>query len=410
MNDFILTGLLFGILFLVFFLERHKNKLLKMFFTIIPSLLLCYFLPSLIPLLFKNFLVADSKVPTIGSQVLLPSCLILYCLNLNLKELYSLGPKILLMFSIATFSVIVGGPLAFYIYSHYFQNILPCTTEDLWRGLSTIAGSWIGGSVNQTAMKEIYRPSESLFAAILVVDVAVASLWMSFLLFLANKKEKVDLIFKAHDKNFNELVKHINKKQKIENSTTTFDLFAILAASLGGTAISHAVTNSIVGYFSKYKFFLIQYHLETFLYEFFWLVLIATLLGILGSFTNLRKLHEVGSMNIANVMLYFLIATIGLKIDLSQIYLYLPLLGVGLIWMLTHAIIIFTAGYYLKMPLFYIATSSMANIGGAASAPIVAGAFNAQLAPIGVLLAILGYAVGNYGAIISTWLMQLISN
>lgn len=410
MNDFILTGLLLTILFLVFFLESQKNKYIKIFFTFFPPLILCYFLPSIIPLLLKNFDLSSSKVPTVGTQLLLPSCLILFCLNLNLKELYSLGPKLLIMFFISTISVIIGGPIAFYVFTHFFQNSLPCTVDDLWKGLSTIAGSWIGGSVNQTAMKEIYKPSESLFAAILVVDVAVASIWMSLLLFLASKKEKIDSMLKSNDKNFNLLVKHISKEQKILKNSTTLDLFKILAVSIGGTALAHLITSLLVEYFSQFNELLVRYHLETLTFPFFWLVLIATLLGILGSMTTLRKLHEVGSMHVANVMLYFLITTIGLKMDLSEIHLYLPLIGLGILWMFIHALVIFTAGYFLKMPLFYIATSSMANIGGAASAPVVASAFNPQLAPIGVLLAILGYAVGNYGAILSTWIMQSLSH
>ena len=138
-------------------------------------------------------------------------------------------------------------------------------------------------------------------------------------------------------------------------------------------------------------------------------MVISTTGGLLLSFTKFRDLEGAGASKIGSVFLYVLVAVIGLNMNILAIFDSPGLLVVGLIWILIHIIILFVVGKLIKAPFFFIAVGSQANIGGAASAPIVAAAFHPSLAPVGVLLAVLGYAVGTYGAGLCGILMQAVA-
>jgi len=143
---------------------------------------------------------------------------------------------------------------------------------------------------------------------------------------------------------------------------------------------------------------------------FFWLIVISTTIALGLSFTRARELEGIGASRYGSVFLYVLVATIGMKMDLMAIFENPGLFLVGLIWMAIHAILLIGVAKLIKAPFFFMAVGSQANVGGAASAPIVASAFHPSLAPVGVLLAVLGYAVGTYGAWFCGMLMQVISH
>ena len=138
------------------------------------------------------------------------------------------------------------------------------------------------------------------------------------------------------------------------------------------------------------------------------LIVVATTFGLVLSFTKARRLEGVGASNWGSVFIYILVATIGMKMDLKEVFNNLDLFAIGIIWILIHVIILFIVAKLIKAPFFYVAVGSQANIGGAASAPVVASAFSPTLAPVGALMAVLGYAVGTYGAIICAYLMQAV--
>jgi len=141
---------------------------------------------------------------------------------------------------------------------------------------------------------------------------------------------------------------------------------------------------------------------------FFWLVVFATTIGLVLSFSSARKLEGVGASRWGSVFIYILVATIGMKMNLGEVYKNLGLFAIGIVWMLVHVGILLLVAYLIKAPFFFVAVGSQANVGGAASAPIVASAFDPALAPVGVLMAVLGYAFGTYGAIICAQLMQAV--
>jgi uncharacterized membrane protein len=139
------------------------------------------------------------------------------------------------------------------------------------------------------------------------------------------------------------------------------------------------------------------------------MISISTLIAILLSFTKVRKLEGAGASKIGSVFIYVLVATIGMKMDLTMIFDNLGLLAIGLIWMSVHAALLVIVAKLIRAPYFFLAIGSQANVGGAASAPVVASAFHSSLATVGVLLAVFGYAVGTIGAIACTLLMQIIA-
>lgn len=290
--------------------------------------------------------------------------------------------------------------------------------SEFWRGLSTISGSWIGGGANQTALKEISDTPTTQFSAMVIVDVFVANIWMAFLLIGAGMAVALDRRLKADNSAIDALRKKVEHYQASTARLASFsDLAIILAFGFGGVALSHLIADwaapGIETYFAGVKannpdsFVAYLSSLET---KFFWIIIVATFVGIGLSFTKARTYEGAGASKVGSVLLYVLVATIGMKMNIVELYenwgKYWPVILIGLVWMLVHITVLLIIAKVIKAPFFFVAVGSQANVGGAASAPIVASAFSPSLAPVGVLLAVLGYAVGTVGAILSMELMH----
>ncbi|GJM34243.1 MAG: membrane protein [Saprospiraceae bacterium] len=403
-NDAVVLGILIMLLALVFWTESLPS--FKGFYRYVPALLLCYFLPSI----FNSLGIisgAYSGLYFMSSRYLLPASLILLCLSIDLKGVINLGPKALIMFLTATIGIVLGGPVALLAITYFAPDLIGATPDQLWRGLSTIAGSWIGGGANQTAMKEIFEVGDNLFASMIVVDVVVANIWMGFLLYGASISDRLDKVLKADNSAITELKAKVeNYRGKIERIASTKDLFILLAVAFGGVALSHWGSDMIIPFMKHFKEGLTNAGLHSLLSGFFWLVVFATTLGLVLSFTKARKLEGVGASRWGSVFIYILVATIGMKMDLGEVYKNLGLFAIGIVWMLIHVSLLLLVAKLIRAPFFFVAVGSQANIGGAASAPIVASAFSPALAPVGVLMAVLGYALGTYGALICAFLMR----
>ena len=239
----------------------------------------------------------------------------------------------------------------------------------------------------------------------LAVDVVVANIWMAFILFGAGKSDKIDRWLKA-DVSSIELLKTNMAKYtaSVQRNSTLTDLMKIFAIAFGGVGLAHLLANLFGGWAESTAM------TDTILAsQFFWIVVIATTFGLTLSFTKMRKLEGVGASKMGSVFIYILVAIIGMKIDLSQLVEYWDFIIIGLIWMAFHVGLLFLVAKLIKAPFFFLAVGSKANVGGAASAPVVASAFHPSLAPVGVLLAVLGYALGTYGAIFCATLMEVVS-
>jgi uncharacterized membrane protein len=415
-NDAVVLGMLFLLLALIFKTEASNIPFFKKFYGIVPALLLCYFLPAFLNT-FGVISSDESNLYFVASRYLLPASLVLLCLNIDIEGIRRLGPKALIMFFTATIGIVIGGPIALWLVSRISPDILD---DEIWRGLATVAGSWIGGGANQTAMKEIYGASDQLFSAMIVVDVFVANVFMSLLLFGTGYNKKINKFFKADDSAIESLKNKMESFQKKMAKVATFkDLMLLIALSFTAIGLAHFLSNIISPAVSDWLVSIkdtspmTSVLLTSFGSGFFWLVVFSTLFGIILSFTKAREFEGIGASKLGTIFLYILVATIGMKMDIKELInnwgVFKFLISVGLIWITIHALFLLIVAKIIKAPFFYVAVGSQANIGGAASAPVVAAAFSPSLAPVGVLLAVLGYAVGTFGAIACAFMMQYLS-
>jgi uncharacterized membrane protein len=403
-DDAVVLGLLVSCLGLIFYTSQLKP--LKTFYKIIPALLLCYLIPSL----FSTAGIISPKVSglwPVAKNYFLPASLILMTLSTDLKGVIKLGPKALIMFFTATIGIILGGPVAILITSLFSPETVGGLEFDaVWRGMATLAGSWIGGGANQTAMLELYQFNPEKYGAMITVDIVVANIWMAFILLGAGKSDKIDKWLKADSSTIDDLKNKMeNYSSTVERNTTFHDLMKISTIALGGVGIAH-FSGSIL---SKCNNYFPIFNDTVFTSHFFWVVVVSTTLGLGFSFTRLRSLEGVGASKIGSVFIYLLVAIIGMKMDITKAVEQPLLIVVGLIWMIFHVGLLFAVAKIIRAPFFFLAVGSKANVGGAASAPIVASAFHPSLAPVGVLLAVLGYALGTYGAILCATLMEIAS-
>ena len=450
-NDTIIFGVLCVTLALIFYTSSLPR--FSKFYRIIPALLLCYFIPSVLSSVgliadkwldvsatikhlqslygdldgvtnlntLKDYIITHnieesvyskfiggSKLYYVSSRFLLPASLVLLTMSIDLKGVFKLGNKALIMFLTATVGVMIGGPLAIVFFNYVAPEILiEVEGTALWKGLSTVAGSWIGGGANQLAMKEQWEVSDSLFSIMAVVDVLVAEVWMAFLLLGVAKSDKIDKYFKADNSSITELK---NKMEKFSLETARVpsfnDLIILLGIGFGVTSIGHLVGDNLSVWIKENAPVLVDFGLGS---SFFWLIIMATTVGIILSFTKLKSYEGAGASKIGTVFIYILVASIGMKMNLNAIVDNISLFAIGFVWMIIHVGLLFVVAKIIKAPYFFLAVGSKANIGGAASAPVVAGAFHPSLAPVGVLLAVLGYALGTYAAFACALMMKWVS-
>ena len=406
-NDAVVLGLLIGILAFVFITSESKHPLWLKFYKYVPTLLLCYFIPSL----FNSFGVIsgeNSELYFVASRYLLPTSLALLTISIDIPEIKKLGSKAIVMFVTGTLGIIIGGPISIIVVSFIAPSIIhDAGIEQVWRGLSTVAGSWIGGGANQAAMKEVFNVGDTIFSSMIAVDVIIANIWMAFLLYGVGISNKLDKWFSADASSIMKLKEKVEmyslQMARIPNIVDTIKVFAV---GFGITALAHLGADFIAPLIKRSAPFLSKFSLTS---GFFWLIVLSTSIALTLSFTRVRELEGIGASRYGSFFIYILVATIGMKMDITAIFHNPGLFLIGFIWMLFHAISLIIMAKLINAPFFFLAVGSQANVGGAASAPIVASAFHPSLAPVGVLLAVLGYALGTYGAWLCGVLLQLVS-
>lgn len=404
-NDAVVLGILAVILGAVFWSASRKSGFWHKFYTYVPALLLCY----LIPALLNTAGIVDgnaSSLYPVARDYLLPTALVLLCVAIDFGAVLRLGPKAIIMFLTGTLGVMLGAIVSFVAMDFLHPETV---AGDTWRGMTTVAGSWIGGGANQAAMKEVFEVEATLFGQFVAVDVLVANVWMAVLLFLASRAQAFDRWTGADLSAINALKEKIEHYQAEHARIPTLtDVMVVLAVGLGATGLSHALTGPTVAWISSLpaEWRLQDYSLTS---NFFWIVVYATTFGLLLSFTRARKLEGAGASTIGSAMLYILVATIGMHMDLNALLDRPWLFLLGLIWIAVHGGLMLLVAKLIRAPLFFMAVGSQANIGGAASAPVIASAFHPALAPVGVLLAVLGYALGTYCAYITGLLLRMLA-
>jgi uncharacterized membrane protein len=425
-NDTIVFGILMVALGLIFFTSSRKTGFWHSFYKIVPALFVAYFVPAILTtvgLISPEWTTVtdgiavehSSNLYYVSSRYLLPAALVLMTLSIDLKAVFNLGPKALIMFFAGTVGIVIGGPVAVLIVGTISPETIGGEGFDaVWRGLSTLAGSWIGGGANQTAMLEVYEYNVDLYGAMVFVDIVVANIWMAIILIGIGKSAKIDKWLKADTS----AIEHLKEKvstyaKKIDRNPSLTDLMILAAIAFGTVGLAHLGASYLSPLFEDFVAGLpvgLSQNIFTFLTSsFFWMITLTTIIGIVLSYTKARTYEGAGASKFGSVFIYILVASIGMKMDLSLILENKGLIIIGFVWISIHAGLLILVAKLIRAPYFFLAVGSQANVGGAASAPIVASAFHPSLASVGVLLAVLGYAIGTVAAVACTVLMQLAS-
>ena len=368
---------------IIYYLKSQPS--LTKLFKYMPPVIWVYFLPMISTSI--GIIPNDSALYGWTTRHLLPPALILLLLSSNIRAMTALGPKAIGTMLFGTLGIIIGGSLSLLV----FGGLLP---EDAWMGLGALSGSWIGGSANMVAVGKSIGTSDDLFGNMIVIDTLVGYGWMGVVIFISGHQDTID--------RWNNADTSIIKKLNIQMDTsenkrpTSFnDLLTIVGVGLVG------------GYLSL-KIGVWLPDIGSILTSFGWTIIVVSAIGILLSFTKLSGLENAGASHVGNIFLYILLGTIGAKADIMQVTDLPIYIIVGIVWILFHAIILFIGGRFLRAPMFLIATSSQANIGGVVSAPIVATVYKKSLAPVGLLMGVMGNVIGIYAGLITAWILSII--
>lgn len=426
-SDTIVFGLLMIALGFVFYTSAKKKGFWSKFYKIVPALFLAYFIPGILTSIgliapeWKTITEAgdvvegSSSLYYVASRYLLPAALVLMTLSMDLKAVFNLGPKALIMFFTGTVGIILGGVIAVLVVGYISPSTVGGEGNDaVWRGLSTLAGSWIGGGANQAAMLEIYEFNPDSYGRMVLVDVVIANVWMALLLIGIGKSARIDRWLKADTSAIESLKEKVSSfSKKVERNPSLTDYMVLAGITFGTVGLAHFGAGYISDMFKSLvggmQSELTKNSLSFLTSSFFWMVFITTVIGIILSYTKAKNFEGAGASKIGSIFIYILVATIGMNIDIVKIFDQPGLIAVGFVWMLFHAGLLILVAKLIRAPYFFLAVGSQANVGGAASAPVVAAAFHPSLATVGVLLAVFGYAIGTLGAVLCTIMMRAVA-
>jgi uncharacterized membrane protein len=382
---FIYLAALLGAIFWLSGLPR-----LQPLFRATPAVIYAYFLPALSTSL--GITPASSPAYDWMVRFLLPVSLLLLMVTVDVRAILRLGGKALIMMLAGSLGIIIGGPIALAL----FGAFLPA---DTWMGLAALGGSWIGGAPNMVAIKESVGTPDSLMGPIIVVDTVVAYGWMGVLLFLSSFQKKLDSWLRADTREIDSLDGRLTEVDGERRPMEVRDLGMILGLGFSGAAVCIWIGDRLPLLGDP-----------TIISHTTWTVVLVTTMGLMLSFTPVRKLERVGASRAGYLALYLMLTAIGAQADLLMV-LEAPLyLLVGAVWLGIHIAVLFTVARLVRAPLFFVATGSMANVGGVISAPVVASVYRRSLAPVGVLMGVSGYLIGIYGALLCAWLLSLVAS
>jgi uncharacterized membrane protein len=382
----VLTVLL-AVLSLLFLAERHPVG--ARVFKVLPLLVLVYFVPTLL----SNTGIIPTKSELYGfvSSYLLPASLVLQVLSMDLPAIARLGRNAVLLFLAGTAGIILGGPIAYLALGWLVPAGLG---EQAWKGLAALSGSWIGGSANFVAIGQSIGADDNTLSMMVVVDVGVSNMWTAVLLYFAGRERQMDERMGADRRAIDVVREQVERFQaSVLRPASLTDLVWILTIGLGTTVACTALARQLPD-------------IGTIVTGFTWVVILVTTVGMALSFTPLRKLEGAGASRVGMLFLYVLVMTIGAKADFRRLLDAPALVAVGMVWMAIHAAFILGTRRLLRAPIFFAAVGSQANVGGAASASVVAAAFHPALAPVGVMLAVAGYVLGTYGGLVCAALLE----
>ena len=360
----------------------------KKLFEVVPPVIYVYFLP----MLATTAGITPSASPLYDWTVpyLLLFALLMLMVSVDVMSIVRLGGMALFMVAAGTVGIVIGGPISLLI----FQDALPA---DAWTGFAALSGSWIGGTANMVAIAESVGTSPDAMGPVIVVDTVVGYGWMGVLIALVGFQSRFDRRTRARTEAVEETNSRLAEMDRERRPTTLRDAVVMIgfgmACAVGAQRLGSAFP--AVGD-------------PTIISGTTWSILIVVTGGLALSFTRLRDLEKAGASGLGYTALYLLLAGIGAQADLRAVLDAPVYLAAGAVWIAIHVGVLLIAARIVRAPLFFVATGSMANIGGAASAPVVAGVYHRAMAPIGLLMAVAGYILGIYAALLCAWLLGLV--
>lgn len=375
-----------AVLGLIFWLSEVPR--LARLFAVTPPVIYAYFIPTI----STTIGITPSASPAYDWMIryLLPVALLLLMITTDLRSVAKLGWMALIMMLTGTAGIVIGAPIALLLFGAW----LP---ENAWMGLAALSGSWIGGTANMVAIAESVGTPDSLMGPIIVVDTVVGYGWMAVLLFFSGWQQRFDRRIGARTAAIEETNRRLAAAEARRHPVTLRWTAAILGVAFAG-AVSAVALGGVMPAVGD----------PTIISNTTWAVLIVVTGGLILSFTPVSRLEEHGASRIGYLALYLLLTAIGAQADLAAVLAAPAFLAAGVVWLAIHAGLLLLVARLIRAPLFFVATGSMANVGGAASAPIVAGVYHPAMAPVGLLMAVAGYILGIYAALLAAWLLSLV--
>ncbi|MGE5308643.1 MAG: DUF819 domain-containing protein [Deltaproteobacteria bacterium] len=364
---------------------------LKRYFSFLPPVFWIYFLPMLLSTC--GLLDPKNPVYSLISAYFLPASLALLLLSSDIRAIVRLGPQALTMMLAGSAGIMLGTAAVVIALG---RGLGPQS----WAGFGSLSASWIGGSANMIAVKEALSTPDAVFTPMVVVDTIVPYTWMGVLIALAGMQAVFDRWNRADAGILSDLAARVNVNTELKNRDRnhlfgrTGVFLAIAGIAVGGMILSRWLSGllpEIPNVLSRYA----------------WMIISVSVIGIALSFTPARSLGKSGATDIGYYLLYFVLTSIGAKASIERLGGTLTLIAAGFLIVLIHALVLLAAARIVRAPLFLVATASQANIGGVASAPVVAATYQPGLASVGLLLAILGNIMGTYLGIITGHLCRL---
>ncbi len=375
-----------GLVALIFWVSELPRC--KKLFEVVPPVIYVYFLPMLATT--AGITPAASPLYEWTVPYLLLFALLMLMVSVDLGSVARLGPVALFMVAAGTIGIVIGGPISLMI----FGGMLP---EDAWTGFAALSGSWIGGTANMVAIAESVGTSPDAMGPVIVVDTVVGYGWMGVLIAMVGLQGRFDRRTKARTDAIEQTNRRLEEMKSERRPLTLRHAVVMIGFGMACAVLAQRLGQRFPAVGDP-----------TIISGTTWAILIVVTGGLVLSFTPLRKLETVGASHLGYTALYLLLAGIGAQADLRAVLDAPVYLLAGAVWIAIHLSILLIAARIVRAPLFFVATGSMANIGGAASAPVVAGVYHRAMAPIGLLMAVAGYILGIYAAILCAWLLGLV--
>jgi len=355
-------------------------------FEYLPAIVIIYF----VVMLFSTFgLWQKSESVTATYKVvksnLLPAMIFLMLLSADMREIFKLGKKMLLTFFLASVSIAIGFIGTFTLFHTYFE-------PNSWKAFAALSGSWMGGTANMVAIQGALDLPDSAMGYTLLIDSIDYAIWVMILLALVPFAKKFNLWSRADTSVIDEVGERLALKEEEKKPIDFASLFFLLGSALFVSALAQYGASFLPT--------------TSFLTTTTWIVIIATLAGTLFAMTPLAKIS--GGSELANIILYLIVALIASRANFAELTEAPLYILAGFVIIVIHVSIMILFAKLFKLDLFSLGVASLANIGGVASAPILASAYSKALIPIGVLMAMMGYIVGTFGGLMVGKMLEMI--